>query len=54
MTIYNVAVPVVALIEAETPAAALAAMRERLTAAGFDPYKGELPTGADAFESEPV
>lgn len=54
-TLWNVAVPVVDLIEADTAETALATLRARLIAAGFDPYAGELSSpGGDAFESEAV
>lgn len=52
MTIWNVAVPVVDLIEADSREAALKIAHERLYAAGFQPYDGDLPEGEHAFESE--
>lgn len=54
MTLYNVAVPVVELVEADSPEEAVAKFRERVTKAGFEFYGGTLPDGANAFESEPL
>lgn len=48
--LYNTLVPVVAMIEAESPEQALATLRDRLSRAGFEPYD----EGNDAFESEPL
>lgn len=48
MTAYNVSVPVVELIDAATPEAAIETLRSRLMLAGFDPCEFD----ADAFESE--
>lgn len=49
---YNVAVPVVEVLEAPTEAGAIAVLKLRLQTAGFEPYEGELPNGAHAFEDE--
>ena len=55
MTLYNVIVGVVDLIEAPDEATAKQILSVRLTAAGFDTYEGgtteDMPS---AFESEPV
>lgn len=51
MTIYNVRVSVVELVEASTPEAALNAFVARLREAGFSSYEGDP---GDAFESEPI
>jgi len=49
MKMWNVKIPVVRLEHAESAEAAIAKLRRRLNAAGFDVYDGEP---ADAFESE--
>lgn len=51
--VWNVAVPVVELVEAAGEGEAKKVLRDRLTAAGFGVYDGEVP-GPHAFESEPV
>jgi hypothetical protein len=48
--LFNVRLPVVALVGAGGPEEAILAFRQKLEAAGFDVYDGEP---ADAFESEP-
>jgi hypothetical protein len=49
--LYNVGAVVVALVHADSEADALADMKARLRAAGFEPYE---PTDAEwVFESEP-
>ena len=48
MTLWNVLVPVVELVEAESPGEAVAELKARLLSYGFDPYEGE---GTDAFRS---
>lgn len=50
---YNVAVPVVEVLEAPSEDGAIAVLKLALEQAGFNTYEGELPTGAHAFESEP-
>jgi hypothetical protein len=51
MPLYNVAEYVVDLVEADSPGDARRDFRERLKAAGFDPYDGD-ETAPGAFESE--
>lgn len=51
MPTWNVAVAVVDLVEANTAADAIAVLGDRLRAADFEIYEGNLPNGADAFES---
>lgn len=46
--VYNVLVPVVDLVTETSEENAIAALRARLIAAGFDPHD----EGQDAFESE--
>ena len=48
MAIYNTAVTVVDLIEADSPEDAMRILRQRVIAQGFDILDGS----ADAFESE--
>lgn len=52
MTLYNVAVPVVELVEAGSKRDALALLMARLERAGFEVYDGPLTDGPHAFESE--
>lgn len=49
MKVWNTLVPVVELVMADNAEEAVTKLRQRLTAAGFDPYDGE---GSSAFESE--
>ena len=49
MPLFNVKLPVVALVGAGSPEEAIIAFRQKLEAAGFGVYDGEP---ADAFESE--
>ena len=49
MATYNVLVPVVALIEADSPEQAMDKLAEQLRLADFDPYEGGI---WNAFESE--
>lgn len=51
MTLWNVLVPVVELVEANTRDTAIDELKARLRSYGFDPYEGE---GTDAFRSEEV
>ena len=46
---WNVLIPVVALIDAETAEEAITRLREILVLQGFDPYEG---AESNAFESE--
>lgn len=48
--VFNVLVPVVALVEADCEKHAIVAMKSKLRTAGFEPYEGD--PGSDAFESE--
>lgn len=48
MAIYNVLVPVVALVEADSPDAAIDRLRSALSAHDFEPYDGEE---TDAFKA---
>lgn len=50
--IYNVAVPVIDLVEAGSADDAIRKLVTRLQRAGFEIYDGNLPDGAHAFESE--
>lgn len=52
MTLYNVAVAVVALIEAGSEEAAMREARARLDGADFVVYDGPPLTGFSVFESE--
>jgi len=52
MKTWNVLVPVVALIEAETAGEAILMHQSALRQRGFDVYDGE--PGSNAFESEDV
>lgn len=54
MTTYNVAVPVVTLIEARSEEDAIRQFSAHLQRDGYEVYEGELPEGANAFESETV
>lgn len=49
MPMWNVLVPVVELVQAKSAEEAIAALRQRLSSYGFEPYDGE---GANAYESE--
>lgn len=51
MTIWNVALPVVALVEAPTAEDAIKRAKRKLDAAGFEIYDGSVER-PDAFESE--
>jgi hypothetical protein len=48
MTVFNVLVPVVELVTADTPEQAEQDLKARLTKAGFDPHE----EGSDVFVSE--
>jgi hypothetical protein len=50
--LWNVAVPVVDLVAADSAAEAIGVLSDRVTAAGLDVYEGALPHGAHAFRSE--
>lgn len=53
MTTYNVAVPVVALVDADSPEAAIRALVSTIDAAGLDVYEGTIDVpGGDAFVSD--
>lgn len=52
MTLYNVAVPVIDLVDADSEQGAIRLLIARLRRAGFEVYDGKLPKGANAFESE--
>lgn len=50
--VYNVAVPVVELVLAESESDALARVRAALERDGYQVYEGGLPDGFSVFESE--
>lgn len=52
MKYYNVMVPVVELVVADSETEAVSLLAESLTACGFKIYDGDAPVRANAFESE--
>lgn len=53
MTLYNVLVGVVELVEADSPEAAIEKLSSRVIAAGFDTHGDGTTQLPHAFESEP-
>ena len=53
MAVYNIMIPVVALVDAESPEDAYQKLAGALTATGFEPYDAERDESIEsAFESD--